>query len=137
MLSSAVRCLRPWQLRASFLFATNYRTVLGVSRASENIQLGDEENARQRHDHDIAHRRAIFLSLTLYHPTRGAPPPLAFSSVWYVSRIVSQVEETCSGAVACQLVDSLFPGKVDAQQAAREGGARGSRDSLLCTLDVL
>ncbi|CAN0486132.1 unnamed protein product, partial [Ectocarpus sp. 8 AP-2014] len=23
-----------------------------------------------------------------------------------------QVEETCSGAVACQLVDSLFPGKV-------------------------
>ncbi|CAN0240329.1 unnamed protein product, partial [Ectocarpus fasciculatus] len=29
----------------------------------------------------------------------SSPPPL-------------QVEETCSGAVACQLVDSLFPGKV-------------------------
>ncbi|CAM9494549.1 unnamed protein product [Ectocarpus sp. 12 AP-2014] len=30
----------------------------------------------------------------------------------YLSLNLSKVEETCSGAVACQLVDSLFPGKV-------------------------
>eukprot|EP00904_Undaria_pinnatifida_P003097 jgi/Undpi1/12789/HiC_scaffold_7.g02456.m1 len=30
----------------------------------------------------------------------------------YLGLNISKVEETCSGAVACQLVDSLFPGKV-------------------------
>lgn len=30
----------------------------------------------------------------------------------YLGLSISKVEETCSGAVACQLVDSLFPGKV-------------------------
>lgn len=44
--------------------------------------------------------------VTLAKPAHPPPPPRARFLC-----LMSQVEETCSGAVACQLVDSLFPGK--------------------------